>query len=76
MKKYYCPNCKQFKNRFQLKKENDTRVAYFTCRWCHNSHIYEITDVLHKLIEKLLTKEDFTRVCLKTKCCTILSVFL
>lgn len=59
MKKYYCPNCKRFKNRFQLKKENDTRVAYFTCRWCHNSNIYNITDVLHKLIEKSLTKEDF-----------------
>lgn len=51
MKKYYCPTCKKFKNRLQLKREDDTRVAWLTCRWCHNSNIYTVEDVLEKLIE-------------------------
>ena len=59
MKKYYCPNCKKFKSRLQLKREDDTRVAYFTCRWCHNSNIYTTENVLHKLIEKTCVNQDF-----------------
>lgn len=60
MKRYYCPNCKKFKNRLQLKKEDDTRVAYLTCRWCHNSNIYTTEDILHKLINKTLLDEDLS----------------
>lgn len=51
MKKYYCPTCKKFKNRLQLKREDDTRFAWLTCRWCHNSNIYTAEDVFGKLIE-------------------------
>lgn len=58
MKKYYCPTCKRFKNRWQLKKEDDTRVYYFTCKWCHNSNIYLTEDILEKLIDKNLVEED------------------
>jgi hypothetical protein len=35
MKKYYCPKCKKFKNRFQLKLKDDTRSYWLECRWCH-----------------------------------------
>ena len=58
MKKYYCPTCKRFKNRWQLKKENDTRICYFTCRWCHNSNIYLTEHILEKLIDKSLIEDD------------------
>ena len=60
MKKYYCPTCKRFKYRWQLKKEDDTRVYYFTCRWCHNSNIYLTEDILEKLIDKCFTDEDLS----------------
>lgn len=60
MKKYYCPNCKEFKNRFQLKRVDDTRVAWLTCRWCHESNIYKTEDIIHKLIEKVLNEEDMS----------------
>lgn len=58
LKKYYCPNCKKFKNRLQLKREDDTRVVFFTCRWCHNSNIYNTEDILYKLIDKTLKEQD------------------
>ena len=58
MKKYYCPNCKEFKHRWQLKREDDTLVAFFTCRWCHNSNIYLTEEILEKLIDKSLAEED------------------
>lgn len=51
MKRYYCPECKAFKYRFQLKRVDDTRVAWLTCRWCHSSKIYTTEDVMLKLIE-------------------------
>ncbi len=54
MKKYYCPTCGRFKNRLQLKREDDTRIAWMTCRWCHNSNIYTTED----LLEKLITNSD------------------
>ena len=60
MKKYYCPTCKRFKNRLQLKKEDDTRTCWLTCRWCHHSNIYSIEDILEKLIDKSLTDEDLS----------------
>lgn len=50
MKKYYCPKCKAFKYRCQLKKVDDTRGAWLACRWCHSSNIYTTEDVLQKLI--------------------------
>lgn len=59
MKKYYCPTCKKFKNRRELQKNNDGRVSFFTCRWCHNSNIYKTEDVMCKLINKILTNSDF-----------------
>ena len=58
LKKYYCPNCKEFKSRLQLKREDDTRVTFFTCRWCHNSNIYSTEDILCKLIDKTLKEQD------------------
>lgn len=57
MKKYYCPVCNEFKNRFQLKMVDDTRMAWLTCKYCH-SKIYTTEDVLIKVIEKSLTNED------------------
>jgi len=60
LKKYYCPTCKKFKSRLQLKRKDDTRVIYFTCRWCHNSNIYTTEDILHKLINKTLLDEDLS----------------
>ena len=59
MKKYYCPTCKQFKNRLQLKKTNDTRTAFFVCRMCHNSNIYRTEDVINKMLRKILNDDDF-----------------
>jgi len=58
MKKYYCSKCKEFKNRLQLHKTNDTRVAYYVCRWCHNSNIYTTEDILKKMIENTLTDDE------------------
>ncbi len=59
MKRYYCPKCKALKHRFQLKRVDDTRVAWLTCRWCHSSNIYTTEDVLLKLIES--AKVDFNK---------------
>lgn len=58
MKNYYCPVCKQFKNRLQLKKQDDTRVAYLTCRYCHSSNIFTTEDIMKKLISRSLLQED------------------
>lgn len=60
MKRYYCPTCKEFKYRFQLKRVDDTRIAWLTCRWCHNSNIYKTEDIFGKLIEKSLDEKDFS----------------
>lgn len=59
MKKYYCPTCKKFKSRWQLKKEDDFRISYYTCRWCHNSNIYTTEQVMEKLIDTTLSEKDF-----------------
>lgn len=58
MKKYYCPTCKKFKSRWQLKKEDDF-ISYYTCRWCHNSNIYTTEKVMEKLIDAILSEKDF-----------------
>lgn len=55
MKRYYCPVCKEFKNRFQLKRVDDTRIAWLTCRWCHSSNIYDAEELIKKLVEKTLS---------------------
>lgn len=60
MKKFYCPTCKEFKYRWQLKGTNDTRVGFYICRWCHNSNIYSTESVLNKLIDKTLNEKDFS----------------
>jgi RNase P subunit RPR2 len=60
MKKYYCPTCKQFKSRWQIQRTDDTRTVFFTCKWCHNSNIYTTKDVISKLIDKTLSKNDFS----------------
>ena len=51
MKRYYCPTCKEFKYRWQLKLVDDTRTAFYECKWCHNRNIYKAEDVMNKLIE-------------------------
>lgn len=58
MKKYYCPVCRKFKSRLQLKRVDDTRVSWLTCRWCHSSNIYTAEDLLNKLIQVHFTEED------------------
>lgn len=60
MKKYYCPTCGEFKHRWQLKKVDDTRVAFYECRYCHNSNIYTTEDVMNKLINNTLHEQDFS----------------
>lgn len=60
MRNYYCPTCRRFKSRWQLKKENDTRVEYYTCKWCHNSNIYLTEDIIEKLIDKTLNPKDLS----------------
>lgn len=60
MKKYYCPTCKKFKSRWQIQRTDDTRTVFFTCKWCHNSNIYTTEDVINKVINKTLDKEDFS----------------
>lgn len=59
MKKYYCPTCKQFKNRLQVQKTDNSRTAFLTCKRCHNSNIYKTEDIINKLIDKTLNDEDF-----------------
>ena len=54
MKKYYCTTCREFKSRWQIKKENDTRSYFFVCRWCHHANIYRAEDILEKVINKCL----------------------
>lgn len=58
MKKYYCPVCKKFKNRFQLKRVDDTREFWLTCRWCHSSNIQKTETLIKKLVDKILSDED------------------
>lgn len=58
MKKYYCPTCREFKSRRQVKIESDARFAYHTCRWCHNV-VFATEDVMRKLIELVMIEEDF-----------------
>lgn len=59
MKRYYCPTCKEFKHRRQLKLVDDTRTAFYECKWCHNHNIYKAEDIMNKLIDKTLSKKDF-----------------
>lgn len=59
MKKYYCPTCKKFKHRWQLKKVDDTRVAFYECRCCHNHNVYKTEDVVDMLIDRTLSEKDF-----------------
>ena len=59
MKKYYCPTCKKFKNRWQVQRTDDTRTVFLSCKWCHHSNIYKTEDVINKLIDKNLSEEDF-----------------
>lgn len=59
MKKYYCPTCQKFKSRWQIQRTDDTRIAFFTCKWCHCPYIYTTEDILSKLIDKVLIDKDF-----------------
>jgi RNase P subunit RPR2 len=62
MKRYYCPNCREFKHRWQLKREDNTRTAFYTCRWCHLSNIYTTEDIIWMLVDKILKDEDLNSI--------------
>lgn len=33
--RFYCDTCKKFKHRWEVKREDNTRVYWYTCKWCH-----------------------------------------
>lgn len=49
MKKFYCPTCKKFKRRIDVKKVDDCRCYWYTCRWCHQDVKYS-ESVLEELL--------------------------
>ena len=57
MKKYYCPVCKEFKNRLQVKKADDTRTVFFECRYCHCQEMYLTENLIKEMAEKLRITE-------------------
>lgn len=60
MKKYYCPSCGELKSRIQLKRKDDTRVAFYECRYCHSSKIYLTKDIIQILANKIDFNEVYT----------------
>lgn len=57
MKKYYCATCNKFKNRLQLKREDNCMVSWLTCRWCHTSNIHTTEEILEK-VAKIVFQEE------------------
>ena len=33
--RFYCNTCNSFKHRWEVKKEDDFRFYWYTCKWCH-----------------------------------------
>jgi hypothetical protein len=57
LKKYYCPHCNEFKNRFQLKsKMIGIETYWFDCKWCHKSVRYT-SDVILEILDKNIISE-------------------
>lgn len=57
MKRFYCAKCGELKNRFQIRRKNDTRVAFYECKYCHSQKIYFTEDIICILINKLNLRE-------------------
>ena len=48
--KYYCPHCKEIKNRFQVAKGTDVvRFYWFRCREC-GTQVIELKELLEDVI--------------------------
>lgn len=59
MKKYYCPECKEFKSRFELEAALVGHETYGDfCKWCH-CKVVSTETVIKKIIAKNLTDKDF-----------------
>ena len=54
--RFYCEYCGKFKNRFQVKRKDDTRVYWYECKWCHN-HVNYTRNILEKYLSGKGVKE-------------------
>lgn len=54
LKRFYCPQCKRFKSRFEVKfHESFYEVPYYYCKGCH-TEVVETADILHRLVKGII----------------------
>lgn len=58
MERFYCPKCRKFLKRRQVRFADNGWLPHYICRWCHTD-VIEIVEVLEKIIEEWITKEEF-----------------
>ena len=51
--KFYCATCKKIKRRKEIKRIDDGRSIYYSCKWCHKN----VVD-LDAALEKVLVKNN------------------
>lgn len=54
LKRFYCPHCKRFKGRFEVKYRDMTPWAgYYSCKGCY-TEVIETADILHRLVKGIV----------------------
>lgn len=48
--RFYCETCKSFKHRWEVKREDNCRFYWYTCKWCHK----QVTETVYA-IESMLS---------------------
>ena len=51
--KFYCPTCKKFKHKWEVKIKDDTRIGWYECKWCHKNVKFS-----RDAIENILNKQS------------------
>lgn len=54
--RFYCNTCQKFKHRWEVKREDDTRVYWYTCKWCHKP-VSETTYAVQSALKLVLPHE-------------------
>ena len=47
--RFYCKTCECFKHRWEVKREDNCRFYWYTCKWCHN----QVTETVYA-VERML----------------------
>ena len=54
--KFYCPTCKKFKHRWEVRIKDDTRMYWYECKWCHEQ-VVETVYVVENVLKLVLSRE-------------------